>query len=234
MLNVVICEDVKSDLEKVCRIINKYMIKNGINYERHLFSDYDNNFIKMIKSNLENKIYILDIETPSRSGIDIAREIRKKDSYSPIIFLTGHAELGMDVLKEDIHFTAFINKFVNCESRLNYFLKDALASLNKKIFIKLKDGNTIYNINTEDILYITKDSFERKTIIITDYNEFKVGNSLSSIKEMLNDNFQQTHRACIVNMDRVCKINYSEKEILFDNNDSTYLLSNKYRKEVVK
>ena len=58
--------------------------------------------MKFLKSKVPFRIYILDIETPSRSGIDVAREIRNKDLESVIIFLTGHDELGHIILNNDL------------------------------------------------------------------------------------------------------------------------------------
>lgn len=234
MFNVIICDDNRNDLQKVCNIVTKYMESNNLDYKKHIYYDYNDNFMEIVNKKIPFKIYILDIETPSRSGIDVAREIRKKDVDSAIIFLTGHNELGMDLLKEDIPFTAFINKFVNCEYRLNNCLMRTLNLMHKKRVLRIKDANNLYIINIDDILYITKDSFERKTIIMTDYDEFRVNNSLNSIREMLNDDFLQTHRACIINKNRTCRIDYSNKTITFDNNEEIDLLSSKYKREVLR
>ena len=177
---------------------------------------------------------MLDIETPSASGIDIARNIRKKDLDSIIIFLTAHEELGNIVLKNDLMFLSFINKFDDVESRLNISLKKALNILGKKQMIKIEDRNNTYTINLDDILYITKDSFERKTIIVTDYTEFKVNNSLSDIVSGLDNRFVQTHRACYINNDRKVKIDKTNRIITFDTGKEIDLLSDKYKKEVCK
>lgn len=234
MVNVIICDDNKKDLDNVVKIVDKYMIDNKLEYNKYIFNDYNEMFMKLIKEKLPFKIYILDIEAPSRSGIDVAREIRSIDYDSSIVFLTGHNDLGIELLKEDIPFTSFINKFVKCDERLNKCLTNSLNIMHNKRVLKIKDRNTLYTINFDNILYITKDSFERKTIIVTDYDEFRLNNTLNSVREMLNSDFIQTHRACIINKNRVNKIDYLNKTILFDNNMSTDLLSNKYKKEVLK
>lgn len=234
MVNVIICDDNKKDLEKVYKVVTNFMETNKLDYKKYVFSDYNDSFMNIIKIKMSFKIYILDIETPSRSGIDVAREIRKKDTMSPIIFLTGHNELGLDLLKEDIPFTAFINKFVNCEARLKKCISNAIRQMYKHRILKIKEGNSLYTINLDDIIYITKDSFERKTVIVTDNDEFKLNKSLSSIKEMLDDSFVQTHRACIINKNRTVKIDFANRTILFDNKDEIDLISSKYRKEVLK
>lgn len=232
MINVIVCDDNEKDRNSVVKIVKDYMIKNKIEYNLHLYEDYNKNFYKIVDRKIPFKIYLLDIETPSKSGIDVAREIRRKDVDSVIIFLTAHEELGNIVLKNDLMFLSFINKFDDFENRLNNSLKKSLELLKHKNVIRFSDRNILYTININDILYITKESFERKTIIKTDYAEFKVSKSLADIIEMLDDRFIRTHRACYINSDRKVTVDKSKRLIMFDNGETIDLLSDKYKKEV--
>ena len=233
MINIIICDDVKRDLDKVKNSVKKIMKSLKIKYNEILFSDYDNSFMDIIEKKIPFKIYILDIETPSRSGIDIARIIRKRDFTNPIIFLTGNNDLEMEILIENLSFTSFINKFVNYEKRLKKSIINSLNMLHKRRILRVNDGNTLYTINLDDILYITKESVSRKTIIVTDYSEFQLSKSMQAIKELVDDSFIQTHRSCIINKNRVCRIDLKRKTILFDNNSQIDLLSNKYKREMI-
>ena len=233
MVNVIICDDNDKDRKNILDVVNNFMQKNKIEYQTHIYNDYNKNFHEIIDNNLPFKIYLLDIETPSASGIDIARKIRNKDVDSVIIFLTVHEELGNIILKNDLMFLSFINKFDNFKLRLNKSLKKSLDLLNHKSIIKFTDRNTVYTIDMNDILYLTKESFERKTIIKTDYAEFKVNKTLTELVGMLDNRFIQTHRSCYINKDRKVSIDKTNKIILFDNGESTDLLSDKYRKVVV-
>lgn len=233
MLNIIICDDNEKDRSNVSNIVDEFMNKNKIEFQTHLYNDYNKKFIEVIENKMPFKIYLLDIETPSASGIDIARRIRSKDVDSVIIFLTGHEELGSIILKNDLMFLSFINKFDNLKVRLTNALKKAINLVNHKSIIKFTDRNTVYTIDMNDILYLTKDSFERRTIIKTDYAEFKVNNTLSELVSMLDDRFVQTHRSCYINNDRKICIDKTNKIIKFDNGEETDLLSDKYRKEFV-
>ena len=233
MVNVVICDDNSKDLDSTAKLIEKYMLKNDIEYNRYLFDDYNDRFKSFINKKLPSRIYILDIETPSGSGIDMAREIRRKDLDSIIIFLTVHEELGNLVLKNDLMFLAFINKFDDYENRLNNCLDTSLKLLNQKRMLRFNDRNTVYTINLDDILYFTKDSYERKTIIVTDYTEYKVNNTLTEITGLLDERFKKTHRACIINQNRVSKLDKQNRTIIFDNGEQINLISSKYRRELV-
>ena len=232
MINVIICDDNEKDRKNIKQAVQNYMTKNKVEYDIHLCDDYNKKFYEIVQSKMPFKIYLLDIETPSKSGIDVAREIRRKDIDSVIIFLTAHEELGNIVLKNDLLFLSFINKFDDFENRLNNSLNKALDLLKQKNTIRFSDRSVLYTININDILYITKESFESKTIIKTDYTEFKVNKPMHEIISMLDDRFKQTHRACYVNLDRVVKIDKIKRVITFDNNEMTDLLSEKYRKGV--
>lgn len=233
MINFIICDDDSKYLKLVKDIVDKYMMRNQLDYKTHMFSDYDNDFMKIVMSKLSFKIYILDIETKTRSGIDVARIIRQKDIDSIIIFLTGHEELGNVVIKDDFMFLSFINKFDNCEKRLVKSLYKALKVLKIRPQIRFKDNGVSYTLALDDILYITRDSVDRKCIIKTDDLEFKVGKTLSSMLDLLGVNFIQTHRSCIVNTTRIIAVNKAKKIITFDNGQTIDLLSDKYIKELI-
>ena len=233
MLNFIICDDIRKDREMIESIVSKYMMKNQLEYKTHVFKDYDDKFLKIVNEKMPFKIYILDIETPTRSGIDIARIIRHKDVDSVLIFLTGHEELGNIVIKNDFVFLSFINKFDNCENRLIKALDKSLKMFKVRKIIRFKDNGILYSIPLDDILYITRDSIDRKCIIVTDYNEFKIGKNLNQIEEMLNDDFVKTHGACLMNKKRITSFNKTKRTVTFDNGSQSDLISTRFDKELI-
>lgn len=232
MINFILCDDDTIFLEKIVKRINTIMMKNKMAYKIHVFNDYNNKFLSTVKQKMSSKIYILDIQTPSRSGIDIAHMIRERENDSMIIFLTGHEELGEALLHKEIMFLAFINKFDQVEKRLERAIKKSLNMLNVKNILKFEDRGTIYTINTNDILYITKDSSDRKTIIKTEYTEYKTSKPLIEFLELLDDRFIQTHRSCIINIDHLTSVNKNKRIMTFDDGSINDMLSEKYKKEL--
>ena len=233
MINFIICDDNIKVIDQIKNIISNFMMKNEYSYKTYFFNDYNSEFMKILNSKLQCKIYILDIETPTRSGIDIARIIREKDVDSMIIFITGHEELGSTILKNDLMFLSFINKFDNYEQRLIDSIKQALKMFHKRNILRFKDGNTFYTISMDDIIYITRDSIERKCVVKTEHYEFKSYKTIKEFESLLDNRFIKTHRACIVNKDRIAKIDIPKKEIMLDNGEKIYLVSQKLMKEVV-
>ena len=233
MINFIICDDIEKYRKMIENIVSKYMMKNKLEYKTYIYNDYDEDFMKMVSSKLPFKVYILDIETPTKSGIDIARIIRHKDINSILIFITGHQELDRIVMKNDFLFLAFINKFDNCEERLMNALDKSLKLFQIKKVIKFKDNGIMYSIPLDDILYITRDSIDRKCIIVTDYSEFRVSKNLNEIEGMVNANFIKTHRACLINKKRITSYNKPKRIVTFDNGTKTDLISTRFDKELI-
>ena len=100
MINFIICEDNNYVREIYEDIISKITMPHDFNYNIYSFSKYDSKLKNIINTPSDLNIYLLDLELPGKSGIEIAREIRKVDWDSIIIVLTSHDELELRVLKE--------------------------------------------------------------------------------------------------------------------------------------
>jgi len=233
MINFVIVDVIVEITKTVENIISKVMMKSNLEYKIHIFHDYDSKFLKFIEQPLPNKVYFLDIETPSASGVDIARKIRKNDTQSIISFITAHEQMGGVIIKESLMVLTFICKFDGFEKKVKDAVEKSLEVLGTKPIIRFKDYNALYIIPVEDILYIVRDTMERKCIIKTDYTTYTIGKTLTELKELSNGSLTQTHRACLVNEKRVHKIDKKNKCIVFDNGEKIDLLSDARKKELV-
>lgn len=83
------------------------------------------------------------------------------------------------------------------------------------------------------ILYIYRETNERKLVIVTDTNKFKIGITLTEMLDLLDDRFKQCHRACIINTERVQKYEWNKGYFILDNKERVDMLSKKYKKEVM-
>lgn len=233
MINFIVVDDIKKYSDMISDIVTKVMMKNKFLYKTHIFSEYDESFMKVMNSDIPNKIYIMDIETRESSGIDIARKIRRFDIDSIIIFVTVHNEAGMVLLHDDLMFMTFLSKFDDFENKLYNSINKALDYMHHKVVIKFNDKGIIYTIPISDILYVTKESISRKSIIKTSYAEYSVNLTLKEIVDLCDNYLVQTHRSCFVNMDRVRLIDKHDSIIEFDNGETIDLLSSGYKKGLV-
>lgn len=231
MLKVIICDDDNNCGKAIEDIVIKFFKSEKINITLKRYADYDDKFMNDITVD-DRKIYILDIDTPSRSGIDVARYIRKRDVESVIIFVTGYEEFGKLVLKKNIMCLSFINKFENLKEELTESLREAMHFFETDKVLRITDSNVTYNIRLNSILYITRDSLDRRTIVKCEKNEYRLKINLTDMKELLGATFVQTHRSCYVNKNRIATVDHKNRVITFDNGITVDLLSDTYRKDL--
>lgn len=129
MINFIVCEDSKIILERNIDVINKVMFNNNIEYRIYKFQSYNEELKNIIKEPLENKIYILDIELGSDSGIDLAGDIRKIDLTSFIIISTVHSEYIPYTLKSKLLIFDYVSKLSNYNEDLSNAIKRILKEL---------------------------------------------------------------------------------------------------------
>jgi len=115
---VVIEDDIQLNL-----VISKYFMMRNCN----IISIYDGiNAIEEIDENKNVDLYVIDINLPSYSGIDILKYIRKTDIETPIIIITASLEIQNFVEAFDSGCNEYIKKpfhIKELEIRVNKLLK---------------------------------------------------------------------------------------------------------------
>lgn len=232
MVNFVVLEDNPLHMKKTKDIIVNYMMKNKYEFDILFFEKETEAFINLIDSHDSNYIYILDFELPNTTAIDVARRIRKKDWVSPIIIFTVNGGMAYDTFKQRLQILDFVNKQFEAEKNLHELFDICFEQLKIGDNFKYKIGKVDYMISYDKILYIYKDTVERKSVIVTDKTEHKIPLNLIKVKELLSEDFIFTHKACIVNSKRVDAFVWSENKIIFDNGMETTFLSKTHKKEL--
>ena len=121
-----------------------------------------------------------------------------------------------DALKAQIMLLAFISKYDEWEKNLTSILKKAITKVDHKKVLSFESNSIMYRIYVDDILYVTTDTVERKCIIKTTYGEIPIHKTMSQLIEELDNRFFLTHRSCLVNTDKITKINWKQNTIYFD------------------
>ena len=230
MIKIIIVEDEEKWRDLYEKVINELLFESNKEYKIYSFSKYNSELKTLIKDNSEPKIYLMDLELDLKhTGMDILREIRENDWDSEILVLTYHDRMFETVHKEIYKTFDFIEKFDNPEKRLK---KDLKIIINKKndidkfIYETKKVSLQIY---LKDIIYIYRDTIDRKLIIKTTNNEFVVAMTFDKITKLLDKRFKQCHRSCIINEDRINKKNFVEGYFVTDTGEQVNLLSKKYK-----
>lgn len=234
MINFILVEDNNVHRKSTEKIILKYMMKNKYDFEVFSYDKETKELDDYINNNDNNNIYILDFELPNTNALDLARNIREYDWKSPIIILTAHGGMAFESFKQRLQILDFISKQYHAEESLIESFDICLKQFNLSKSLKLNYNYTDYNIPFDKILYIYRDTVERKIIIVTENSEYMIRINLKDIKDMLPNYFEYSHKACIINMNKVEAFDWKNYIIYFSNGTSTNLLSRTHKKELMK
>lgn len=174
-------------------------------------------------------IYFLDIDMEGLSGIEIAKEIRKRqgqESKSIIIFVTGYREYMEDAF--DVNAYHYLVKPIKEEKFfgvLDRAWKDMVAlEENAKKKILVKSSGISKNVFLKDIFYI--ESSNKKVVFHTVDGSFDVYTKMEILEKELGEAFYRCHRCYLVNMEKI--ENYNSNTIQLINGEKLILAQKKY------
>ena len=165
------------------------------------------------------QLVLLDVEMPSVSGVDCARELQDSDPQTILIFATAHDKYMADAF--EVYAFDYLLKPFKAEralatlERAKSVLKtreDAAQSAKPveprpqsgRILLKHRDGVSV--INMEDILLVQRE--ERATVLYTvNDGRYVTGDSLADIGARLDPAFfMRCHKSYIINLSHVDSI----------------------------
>lgn len=205
-----ICEDDAIVREGVSCFCKETLTQESIPHEIAEFSG-----AQELREALETKTFdllILDIMLGEGNGMELAKEIRKWDENTSIIFITGYdgyAEMGYDVQAKH-----FLTKPIVWEKLRMALLRDCRRKDRRK-YVILQKGKKYLKFLAEDILYVEADRQHGIWLYFTD----KVENfplSLAQIEEQSGEDvLVQCHRSYLVNMRHVQRLD--PQHLVLDN-----------------
>lgn len=230
MVRVVVVDDDKEELEHI-----KDLLDEVVKEEKEVvtFTRLTDRLKKEIQNTDLRKIYVLDIEIGHKvSGISIAKLIRDVDWESEIIFITNHDKMFESVHRTVYEVFDFIEKFHEFDKRFKKDIQTILKrNFDNKMFV-YKTNNIELNLYYKSILYIYRDTAERKLVIVTDSNKYMIGLSIKEIIPYLDYRFVKCYKSCIVNTARVQEKNYKDGYFTLDNGEKVYMLSKKCKNDL--
>lgn len=231
MLRFVIFEDDNKFMDRICIDINRVMMDYNFDYKISKFGKYNEEVENIIEDKNEQKIYILDIELPVVSGLEIASIIRENDSDSSIIFLTVHPEFRNDIFYSRLLAIDYIPKDKIWGDRLESTIRYIIKSTGKNKVLSFEFNCNSYRVPVKNITYIEKVQDLQKCLIHTLNGDiYEIVSSITGLLNKLGPCFYKTHKACLANVINIKKVDYHEGIITFFNDETSYLLSTRNKK----
>ena len=223
-MRIGICDDEKNIRELISNKIKK---------------EYPNSEIVFFKSGeellLESKdidILLLDIQMPGRNGIEIARELRKKNKKTILIFVTAMKDYVFEAF--DVNAFNYIVKPFN-DNRFMDVLNKAINEYNSSgeteqetNYVIVSNRGMHTKVKIDEIIYA--EVFNRKVVIHKIDEEIEYYGKMSELEALVGESFFRSHRAYLINFKYVEK--YDAKTIYMEK--GKVLMAKKNYPEFVK
>ncbi len=230
MLNFVICDDNKTILERLSKMLESIFMEQNYDAEITLKCTEPQELVNYIKENSVD-VVILDINLKSNvSGLQIAEELRKFNKNFYLIFTTGHLEYAL--LAYQVKTFDYIPKPVTMErleNTVRRVFEDVSTNTSQTRFIRIPNKKIVIKIS--EVLYLKKDGM--KIIYHTITANYEAYSSFSKIELTLPNNFVRCHKSYVVNVNHVKNI-LENKNLIVLTNDETCLIGPKYKSKLME
>ena len=217
MISITICDDEKVYLP----VIRQICESDALSYVEKSITEYCSSlslYNSIKNDSVKSDIYILDIEMPDVSGIDLKQLIKNEIPDAYIIFLTSHPEMMPEAFGRNV--LAFVDK--DDIEKLLRVLKENIDEIVNDDIVELGNENGDIVIRKKDILYVlaswhmsevyTVRGIDTNGRYISDFMLYD--SSLVEILRVLDDSFYHLNRKTIINFRNVD--NMGEKIVMKD------------------
>ncbi len=227
MLRIAVCDDDRSDRERVHGLVGLYLKEKDIRADVRQF-DHPDALIEECKA-FRPHIYILDIVMPMLSGIEAARELRWDQPDAQIIFATSETSYALESF--DVNPINYIVKPIEKE-KLFQTLDLAIGRVDpeKERYINLRTRDGMVSVPVDDILYVeygnhvvSYHTFLHDTIKLP---TIRIGFSEYLENNHPHDKIIRCHESIAVNINAIIKL--SKNDITLSNNEHIPVSKSRY------
>lgn len=194
-MKVAICDDIREYRLSLRAYVEAYFAKNHLALSVFEYSSGN----EILDSGEIFDIVLLDIELGDLNGIDVAKELQKRNKKIVVLIVTSHSNYLDDAM--DIHAIRFINKPIS-QSRILSALEKAIQEIDANLITVHLRNNQLLRTYASDVVYI--EAKFKKVIIYTIDNSYESKESLKSLSELFNASFfASPHNSYIVNLNYV-------------------------------
>lgn len=208
MIQIAICDDEPLLLEEIKAETEQYLKTQQVFSMITTFTESERLLFELEEGTVFD-LFLLDIEMPGFSGMELAGLIHEKLPEALIIFVTAHYKYAIDAYELNIF--RYIPKN-QIKERLLHAVSDAVAILENQNteFYHVSNQNRIERIPLKNVIYIIRDGKNAVFHMEGNVDEFKVRKTLAKVYESLNpQEFVFIDRGCIINLKNIAGIAYS-------------------------
>ena len=211
-MKIFILDDDRESVAQVEEFITEYAKKMGVTMHARGFTDPETFLQEYDKSEEKPYLVILQVEMKKMSGIEVARNLRKKGSSVRLILMDVSDKYAMDAF--DVHADGYLKKPVTYHDFASAMSRFRARFATESHTIEVRAERSKVNLHTADILFA--ESIGHNVWIYTKEGEYKTPLTMGKLSEVLQEEkpFLPCGRSYLVNMAYISQI---ENEVIVMN-----------------
>lgn len=217
MLKIVVCDDDQFTLKLVSNLLEKAIKESKADAKIVCLASTGGELLSYIQNTSDSYLYFLDFDfgKSELNGIDLVRRIYKIDGSGKIVYVTSHADKGMEILKSGVRAFGFIEKSPEPNKMIEEYKKylamaqpapdnstvmnsiELLIGFDETVSLSISEISFIESVKTmaHSICYHTFDG-----------SEITMRDTLEHAQELLGKDFIRCHRSVLVNKNHVISL----------------------------
>ncbi|MGN0467348.1 MAG: LytR/AlgR family response regulator transcription factor [Acutalibacteraceae bacterium] len=194
-MKIAVCEDDKLSAQKLVDYIREFMKSTVFDFSIDVF--YNGKDFRKSKEIYD--LVFLDCQLPDINGLDLAKELRRQEIESAIIFVTAYDDYVYESF--EVRPFRYILKPID-EDKIRKALIGFISSYEKKCYIVITTARKNMVVNSKDIVYVESDG-KYSIVRLINNASFKSTKSISDYQSEIGEeshSFFRTHRCFLVNM----------------------------------
>ncbi len=202
-MRIAICDEKKADRQNIAEALHDIEKSENRSFSVNEFDD--GNELLQSHAHLPYDLLFLDILMPKISGMEIAEQLRKTDTHTPIIFVSASDEFGVQsyrVLAFD-----YLLKPVGRE-QLRRSMQRLLkrSDFENEAFLTISYAGTDTKIRLSNIQCL-ESNLHKVVITLSEKRSIEISAKLSDFEDFLSDHgFCRCHKSYLVNMEHIDRI----------------------------
>lgn len=230
MLNIFVLEDEFLQQARIEQAIQRYMKENKLKYRSLEIYGKPQQLLDDIKEVGNHQLFFLDIDIKGaeKKGMEIARQIRERDSNALIVFVTTHSEFMPLTYRYRVSALDFIDKGLSdsefqiaVSDVLKYVFDNVSQTISEHSFV-FKSAHSQLQVPFHDILYFETSPTVHKVILITKNSRMEFYGKVSEIAKA-DKRLYQCHRSFVVNPENVMSVDKANKLVHFEGDETCFV-----------
>ncbi len=199
---IAVCDDDEAQSEYIKNLVTAWASQAGVDVRIDVYHSAN---AVLFDGTSAHDMFLLDVEMPRVSGIELAKTIREQNTTAIIVFITGYA----DYIAEgyDVSALHYLIKPVD-KPKLFAVLDKACTLLGKReTYVLLETAGETHRLPLHEIRFI---EVSGNYVTVHASTDVTVKKTLSELNSKLDERFFKTGRSFVVNLNYIRRVTKTE------------------------